>query len=73
MAFRLTALDSAGLIERVHQIATDLGIEARRWQSHRADQGFVVEFDANVTVPQERALLSKLGAVDAHCEARPLH
>jgi hypothetical protein len=32
-----------------------------------------VEFDANVTVPQERALLSKLGAVDAHCEARPLH
>ena len=73
MAFQLTALDSAGLIERVHKIGTDLGIEVRRWQSDRADHGFVVEFDANVTVPQERALLSKLGAVDARCEARTLH
>jgi putative Mg2+ transporter-C (MgtC) family protein len=73
MSFRLTGASSAALIERVHEIATDLGIEARRWQSRRTDQGSVVEFDANVTAPQERVLLSKLGTVDAHCEARPLH
>jgi putative Mg2+ transporter-C (MgtC) family protein len=73
MTFRLTAAKASGLIERIHQIASDAGVEARRWQSRRTEGGFEVDFEATVTVPQERDLLSKLGAIDAHCEARPLH
>jgi len=73
MTFRLTGLSATGLIERVHQIASDLGIEPRRWQSHRTDDGSVVEFDANVTLPQERSLLSKLDGVGTHYEVRQLH
>ena len=70
--FRITAADQAGMIERVHQIASQMGLELRRWQSHRSSDGFVVEFDADVTVPKERELLSKLGALHAHCEAHSL-
>jgi putative Mg2+ transporter-C (MgtC) family protein len=70
--FRITAPEGAGLVERVHDIATQLGIELRRWRSHRSPDGFVVEFDADVTVPKERELLSKLGALHAHCEAHAL-
>jgi putative Mg2+ transporter-C (MgtC) family protein len=72
MTFRLTAEDSAGLVERVHDIASQMGVELRRWQSHKSPDGFVVEFDADVTVPRERELLTKLGALHAHCEAHPL-
>jgi len=70
--FRITAADQAGMIERVHDIASQMGVELRRWQSHKSSDGFVVEFDADVTIPRERELLSKLGALHAHCEARAL-
>lgn len=73
MNFRLTAAGSGGMMERIHEIVAEVGIEARRWQSRKADDGFVVEFDADVTQPQERQLLTKLGEVHAKCEAHPLH
>jgi putative Mg2+ transporter-C (MgtC) family protein len=70
--FRLTAPDSVGMVERVHDIASQMGVELRRWQSHKSPDGFVVEFDADVSIPKERDLLTKLGALHAHCEAHPL-
>jgi putative Mg2+ transporter-C (MgtC) family protein len=70
--FRITAADQTGMIERVHEIASQMGLELRRWQSHRSSDGFVVEFDADVTIPRERELLAKLGELHAHCEARAL-
>jgi len=70
--FRLTTADSAGMVERVHDIASQLGVDLRRWQSHKSPDGFMIEFDADVTIPKERELLSKLGALHAHCEAYPL-
>ena len=73
MTFRLTAPDSTGMIQRVHEITGEVGIEPRRWQSRRTNDGFVVEFDANVTTPQERTLLSKFGALNVHSEAHPLN
>ena len=72
MSFRVTAVESADLIERVHDIATQMGIELRRWQSRKEADGFVVEFDADVTLPRERELLSKLGALHAHTDAHPV-
>ena len=70
--FRITAAEQAGMVERVHDIASQMGLELRRWQSHRSSDGYVVEFEADVTVPKERELLSKLGALHAHCEAHAL-
>lgn len=70
--FRITAPEGTGMVERVHDIASQIGIELRRWQSHRSPEGFVVEFDADVTIPKERELLAKLGALHAHCEAHAL-
>jgi putative Mg2+ transporter-C (MgtC) family protein len=70
--FRITAAEQAGMIERVHDIASQMGVELRRWQSHRSSYGYVIEFDADVTVPKERELLSKLGALHVRCEAHAL-
>jgi putative Mg2+ transporter-C (MgtC) family protein len=70
--FRITAAEQPGTIGRVHDIASQMGIELRRWQSHESSDGFVVEFDADVTIPKERELLSKLGELHAHCEAHHL-
>lgn len=70
--FRITAAEQAGMVERVHDIASQMGLELRRWQSHRSSDGYVVEFEADVTVPKERELLSKLGALHARCEAHAL-
>jgi uncharacterized membrane protein YhiD involved in acid resistance len=72
MTFCLTTPGDSGVIERAHQILRDENVESRRWASHKTDDGFVVEFDANVTLPQERDLLTKFGASHAKCEAHPL-
>jgi len=72
VCFRLTVPDAGGIVERVHQIPAGAGIEIRRWQTHKTDEGFTVEFEAEVTLMQERDLLAKLGGVGVRCEARPL-
>ena len=72
MTFRVTALGATNTIQQVHQIIRDLGIETRSWESRKTDDGLVVEFDAEVTNPQERDLAQRLGAAHAHCEARSL-
>lgn len=71
MNFRVTAT-SDDTAERVRRIVDELGINTRRWNTHRSDGVLVVEFDAEVTVPQERDLVTRLGALNARCEARPI-
>jgi putative Mg2+ transporter-C (MgtC) family protein len=73
MTFCLTTPGDSGVIEQAHQMLRESGIETRRWQTHKTPEGFVVEFDADVTAPQERDLLTKLGATRGRCEARPVH
>lgn len=69
MNFRVTAVGD-DTIERVRRIVDEIGIRTRSWDSHRTDGGLIVEFEAEVTVPQQRELLTRLGALDARCEAR---
>ena len=71
MNFRVTATND-DTAERVRPIVDDLGINTRRWNTHRTDGGLLVEFEAEVTVPQERDLVTRLGALNARCEARPI-
>ncbi len=62
-----------GILERVHQIVQEAGIQAVRWKTHKSQTGSaVVEFDAEVSTPKERELLNRLTALNVHCEARPV-
>jgi len=72
VTFRVTAPDTPNMIKRVHEIVGQARIETRTWGSRKTDEGLVVEFDAEVTVPQERELLQKLGSANVHCESRAL-
>jgi putative Mg2+ transporter-C (MgtC) family protein len=72
MTFRVTAPETPNMIQRVHEIIGDLGIETKSWQSRKTEEGLAVVFDAAVTVSQERELAQRLGAAHVHCEARAL-
>ena len=72
MRFRVTAAGGANLSDRVRKIVDDLAIQTRTWSTHATDEGEVAEFEAEVTVPQERDLMSRLTALNARCESRPL-
>jgi len=70
MSFRVTAAAGADTIEKVRGIVDKIGIRTRSWDTHPTDDGVLVEFEAEVTVPQERDLVTRLGALNARCEAR---
>jgi putative Mg2+ transporter-C (MgtC) family protein len=72
VSFRVTAPDGAGTIESLHQVAAHIGVDVRRWQSRTTDDGLIVEFEAELTLLQERNLLAKLASMGVHYEARPL-
>jgi putative Mg2+ transporter-C (MgtC) family protein len=61
------------VLERVHQIVQESGVQAVRWKTHKSQTGVaIVEFDADVSTPKERELLNRLNALNVHCEARPV-
>jgi putative Mg2+ transporter-C (MgtC) family protein len=73
MNYRITAAEAANIADRVRQIVDDLNVQTRHWHVDQKDGGVVVEFDAEVTVPQEGELLKRLGTLRARCEARRVH
>ena len=73
LSFRITTSSAPNIAERVRQIVQDAAVEARRWHTYTGDNSFVVEFDAEIAFPQERILLARLSALEAHCEVRPVH
>jgi putative Mg2+ transporter-C (MgtC) family protein len=72
VSFRVTAPDGAGTIESLHQVAAHIGVDVRRWQSRTTDDGLIVEFEAELTLLQERNLIAKLASMGVHYEVRPL-
>jgi putative Mg2+ transporter-C (MgtC) family protein len=73
MTFRVSGSQAPNMIQQVHQALAELGIETRSWESRKTDEGLVVEFNAEVTGPQERDLAQRLGGAHVHCEARSVH
>lgn len=68
-----TPAGDPSVLERVHQIVQEAGIQAERWKTHKSALGAaIVEFDADVGTPKERELLNRLNALNLHCEARPV-
>jgi putative Mg2+ transporter-C (MgtC) family protein len=72
MTFQLTVPAHADVLVPAHRIAEEAKIEARRWQTHKTDEGAVVDFEAEVTFHQERELLTKFGALNAKVEVKPV-
>ncbi|MGA7915520.1 MAG: MgtC/SapB family protein [Candidatus Acidiferrales bacterium] len=72
MTFQLTtAIAHSDLLVSAHRIVEDAKVQARRWQTHKTDVALVVDFDAEITYPQERELLTKFGALNAKVEVHP--
>jgi putative Mg2+ transporter-C (MgtC) family protein len=69
MQFRVTAAAGGDFLDRVHKVVEGMGLQTDHWQAYQSDHGPVVEFVAPVTIPQERDLLTRLGALGARCEA----
>lgn len=69
----ITPPGDPSILERVHEIVQEAGIQAARWKDAQAQTGAaIVEFDADVGTPKERELLNRLNALNVHCEARPV-
>jgi putative Mg2+ transporter-C (MgtC) family protein len=71
MTFRLVAPGGQQFVGRAHQIVQDAGISTHRWQTRSTGEETTVEFDGDVTLMQERDLLSKLSALGVHCDVMP--
>ena len=72
MTFQLTVAKQDNVLALAHRIAEESKIEGRRWQTHKTEDGAVVDFEAEVTHPQERELLTKFAALNAKVEVRPV-
>ena len=72
MNIRLVVPRTGNPAERVRGIFDDLRISVRRWQTHEADDGTLVEFDAELTSTQERQLHARHRPLSTHVEARPI-
>jgi hypothetical protein len=72
LTFELTVPAHTDVLVPAHRIAEEAKIEARRWQTHKTDDGSVVDFEAEVTHPQERHLLTKFAELNAKVEVRPV-
>lgn len=68
--FRVTAAAGADIVEHVRKIVDEMGIQTRTWSTRRNEEGLIVEFQAEMTVPQERDLVSRFGALHAKAESR---
>lgn len=69
--FRITASPDSDAVARVHQIVESAGIRTRRWHSFKTDDGLLVEFEVEITLAQERDLVTRLGAFKGRLEVRP--
>jgi len=72
MTFQLTSsVAPSDLLMAAHKIVEEVRISARHWQTRKVDDAMVVDFEAEVSYPQERELLTKFGTLHAKVEVRP--
>jgi uncharacterized membrane protein YhiD involved in acid resistance len=72
MNFRVTVPPGTDLVGRIRMIVEEVGLHTRRWHTFGSDDGVVIEFESEMTVPQERDLTTRLGVLKVRCEARPV-
>jgi len=71
LTFSLVTPQGSAMLDRIHQVVQqEAGIPAQRWKTHAAPEGTRIEFDAEVSIRQERQLLARFEALKISCEAR---
>jgi putative Mg2+ transporter-C (MgtC) family protein len=70
LAFRIVTPQGQDIAAKAHRIVEDAGIEPHRWQSRSLGGETSVEFEAEVTVSQERDLLTRFADLKAHIDVR---
>lgn len=68
MAFRIVAPQGQEIAAQAHRIVQDAGIEPHRWQSRSVGGETAIEFEAEVTLTQQRDLLVRFGDLKAHVD-----
>jgi len=72
LTFHVTVPSEPDMISKIHQIVSGMGVETRTWKSNQIGSDLVVDFDAEVTFPQERKLLERLGSAHGQLEVRAI-
>ena len=68
LLFRFTAADLEQATNRLHESLDKLKVQMQRYQVLRMGSGFTLEFEAEVSAPQARAIVSSLSTEHDHCE-----
>jgi putative Mg2+ transporter-C (MgtC) family protein len=68
MVFRIVAPQGEEVAGPAHRLVEDAGITPHRWQTRSLGGETAVEFEAEVTAPQERDLLVRLGSLKGHVD-----
>ena len=70
MDFRIVAPVGTDVVEKVRQIVEQVGLRPHRWHAYPSENGSLIEFETEMTVPQERDLVARLTAIKLRYEAR---
>ena len=71
MMFRCETADTHGLLQQVHKGLDEMHLQMQHFQMHREGSEYILEFEADVSLPQQRELVSRLNALKARCEVVP--
>jgi putative Mg2+ transporter-C (MgtC) family protein len=70
--FFITAAPTDDSIPAVRQTLHEVGVRARGWNTDSTTTTVMIEFDADVTLAQERELASRFQKLKIHCQTRPI-
>lgn len=70
VSFRITAPGNSDVLKRLHLMVDEVGIPTHRWHNYPNDDNSIIEFEAEVSVPQERDLMTRLDALKLRAESR---
>lgn len=70
--FRLTTTDAARVMKQARQIFVEHKVRVHHTETHRSGSEAVIEFDADVSLPEEQEILHRLSELGARCEASPV-
>jgi putative Mg2+ transporter-C (MgtC) family protein len=69
LTFRYTAADAQAMLNRTHEILDEMHAPMLRYDLRRVGEESVLEFDAEISTPQEREMANRLSGFGGHFEA----
>lgn len=72
VSFRVTAPPGVDVVGRIRQMLQEADLHLRRWHTYPGEEGLLIEFEAEMTLPQERDLATRIAALKVRCETRAI-